>query len=388
MTALAGGRRATPPGRALGAAADRWVPAFASRWRGHALAGKLRGRAFAGAALVVAVAGAALSGCGTAPYAATVNGQAISVQQLAAQAREWASSPAFVKVQDAEFAAQASSAIQSGQTNVPTETVEGNGTGTGVYGMYWTTLELSNMVTSIALHQYLAARHELPSAEQVQAAWSAEWAENPTVWDQVGPAARQSGALYDAERAQLVAVVDAKADASFYASHRDDFWSSVCLLSEDVTVSSSSGAVDFPASKAEADKVAGALEANPTSPPASVANGSRYCDSPEQLIEQPQDFQSAVLGLAPGRAAVLRENWGYQVVQVTSRQQIPYSGRVAGDIEVVVSDGGAQGQPNSETKVIGILKRAKVRVNPAFGTWATNLPAPYAPEVLPPGSSA
>jgi hypothetical protein len=345
-------------------------------------------RAFAGTVLAGALAGGALSGCGTAPYAATVNGQAISEQELAAQAREWASSPAFVKAQDTKFASQAAQALQSGQTNVPTESVEGNGTGSGVYGMYWTTLELTNMITSIALRQYLGEHHELPSPQQVAAAWSAEWAQDPAVWAQVGPEARASGASYDAERAQLVGTIDAKADEQFYSSHKQDFWTSVCLVSDDVTLTSSNGSVDFAGSKAEAEKVASALEANPSSPPASVANGSHYCEAPEQLIEQPSAFQAAVQRLAPGGAAVLREPWGYQVVQVTSREQIPYSSKIAGDIEVVTSDGGAQGQPNSETKIIDILKRAKVKVNPAFGTWATNLPAPYAPQVLPPGSSA
>jgi hypothetical protein len=345
-------------------------------------------RTFTGTLLAVGVAGGLLAGCGTAPYAATVNGQAISEQQLAARAREWASSSAFVRLQDSEFASQAAQALQSGQTNVPTESVEGNGSGSGAYGMYWTTLELTNMVTSIALHQYLAAHHDLPSSGQVAAAWSAEWAQEPQVWSQVGPEARAAGALYDAERAQLLGIIDAKADQQFYSSHKADFWTSVCLLTDDVVVNSSSGSVNFAASKAQAEKVASALEADPSSPPASVANGSHYCQTPEQLIEQPSGFQSAVQALAPGAAAVLREPWGYEVVQVTSRAAIPYSAKVAGDIEVVTSDGGAQGQPNSETKVIDVLKRAKVRVNPAFGTWATNLPAPYAPQVLPPGSSA
>lgn len=349
--------------------------------------GHLR-RSFVATALTGVLAGAALSGCATAPYAATVNGEPISEQQLAAQAREWASSPAFVRVQDSEFASQAAQALQSGQTNVPTESVEGNGTGTGVYGMYWTTVELTIMITSTALRQYLAAHHELPSPQQVAAAWSAEWAEDPVVWSQVGPKARASGATYDAERAQLVKALDAKADQQFYSSHRQYFWTSVCLLSDDVALSSSNGSLERAASKVEAEKVASALAAHPSSPPPEVANGSHFCQTPEQLIEQPSAFQAAVQGLAPGRVTVLAEPWGYEVVQVTSRAEIPYSSAIAGDIEVVTSEGGAQGEPNSQTKIIDILKRANVKVNPAFGTWATNLPAPYAPQVLPPGSSA
>jgi hypothetical protein len=360
-------------------------PAFTG---GRRRAGQARPKVLAGAAMSAALGAGLLSGCGTAPYAATVNGEAISVQQLGDQAREWASSPAFVKYQDAQFAAQEEQALQQGQTNVPNNTVNGNGTGPNVYGMYWTTLQLSNMITALALRQYLAAHHDLPSPLQVGAAWSAEWAQNPAVWREVGPAARSSGAYYDALRAQLVPAIDAKGDEDFYRSHQAYFWTSVCLLTDDISVVGSDGSVDMAASKAEAERALGALKANPSAPPASVANGSRYCDTPEQLVSGPTSFESTVQALAPGQATLVRETWGYQVVQVTSRTVVPFSGAVAAVIEVVTAGGGAQGQPNSESRVIEVLKRAKVLVNPAFGTWATSLPAPYAPQVLPPGETA
>ena len=342
----------------------------------------------AGAGLCAIVAGALLSGCGTAPYAATVNGEAISVQELAAEARHWASSPAFVKYQDAQFLAQEAQAQAQGQTNVPNNTVEGNGTGPNVYGMYWTTLQLSDMITAVALHQYLAARSNLPTTTQVAAAWSAEWANDPTIWSEVGQAARTSGATYDAYRAQVLPLGNAKADAQFYAAHKAYFWTSVCLLEDDVAVSGRGGTVNMAASRSQAEHVAAQLTANPSAPPASVSGGSRYCLSPEQLLERRAGFEAKVNSLAPGHVALLRENWGYRVLLVTSRSQIPYSRAIAGDIEVVTTAGGAQGQPNSESRIIGVLKAARVRVNPAFGSWAANLPSPYAPQVLPPGAHA
>ena len=346
-----------------------------------------RAPVLAGTVLAAALAGVALSSCGTAPYAATVDGASISEEQLAAQARYWASSPAFVQYEDAQFASEAAEAEEEGQSNVPLNTVQGNGTGPGVYGMYWTTLELSDMITTDALGHYLSARHDAPSSVQDEAAWSAEWAEDPTIWSQVGSSARSSGAAYDAERAQLLPVTSAKADQKFYSSHAGYFWSSVCLLTGDVSLLGSNGSVDLAASKAQAEKDAVALRANPAAPPASVSNGSHYCDTPEQFFALPASFQSQVQALAPGQVVVLPESWGYEVVQVTSRSSIPYSSTITPDIEVVTTDGGAQGQPNSETRVIRVLKSAHVRVNPAFGTWATNLPSPYAPEVLPPGES-
>lgn len=345
-------------------------------------------KGLAGAGACAALASALLSGCGTAPYAATVNGQPISVQELAAQARDWASSQAFVKYQDAQFLSEEEEAASEGQSDVPSNTVEGNGSGPNVYGMYWTTIQLSNMITSSALSQYLGKEGRSPSGQQYAAAWAAEWANNPTIWSEVGQSARTSGATYDSERAQLVPVSDAKTDQQFYAAHKADFWTSVCLLEDDVSVVGGNGAVDMAASKAQAEKVASELTANPTSPPASVSGGSRYCEDQEQLIEEPAAFTSVVNSLAPGHVASLPESWGYKVLVVTSRAVVPYSSAVASDIEVVTSYGGAQGQPNSETKVIDVLKKANVKVNPEYGEWSTNLPSPYPPEVLPPGSSS
>ncbi|MCL6091774.1 MAG: hypothetical protein M1435_02320, partial [Actinobacteria bacterium] len=297
----------------------------------------MRHQRLAGAGLCAALGGALLAGCGTAPYAATVNGEAISVQELAAQTRDWASSPAYVKFQDAQFLSEEEAASAQGQTNVPNNTVEGNGTGPNVYGMYWTTVELSNMITSIALHQYLSRHGQLPSHEQYAAAWAAEWANNPPVWREVGRSARTSGATYDALRAQLVPVASAKADEQFYSSHKAIFWTSVCLLEDDISVVGSNGTVDMAASKAKAQKVARALAANPSSPPASVSGGSRYCNTPEQLIEQPSALTSLVNSLAPGHASYLRERWGYKVLLVTSRAEIPYTSAIGADIEVVTS---------------------------------------------------
>lgn len=347
-----------------------------------------RPKVIAGVALSAALGASLLSGCGTAPYAATVNGEPISVQELGAHARSWASSPAFVKYQDSQFAAQEAEAEEEGESNVPSNTVLGNGTGPNVYGMYWTTLQLSNMITALALGQYLSAHRNLPSRVRLSAAWSAEWAENPTIWSEVGSSARSDGASYVAMRAQLVPATDAKTDESFYTSNKKYFWASVCVLTDDVSVVGSNGSVDMSASRSQAEGVAKTLAANPTSPPAAVDNGSHYCDTPEQLISGPASFASSVQALAPGQVALERESWGYQVLQVTSRRVIPFTDAIAAIIEIVTSGGGAQGQPNSETPVINVLKHSRIRVSPTFGSWATTLPSPYAPQVLPPGASA
>ncbi|MGH9105070.1 MAG: hypothetical protein ACRDZX_04390 [Acidimicrobiales bacterium] len=338
--------------------------------------------AFAGAA------GGALSGCSTAPEAASVNGQAISIQQLDHQLKWWSSIPTYVKAEDQSFADQAAQAASQGQ-QVPAYTVEGSGTGPGVYGMYWTSQELSNMVTAVAVHQYLHRRAKLPSALQVAAAWASEYASDPTQWLQLPPVARAGAASQDADRAAVDGTVtDASQDKSFYRLHKSYFWSKVCLNTADVSVASPDG-VDMAASKREAQQVARAMTGHPARPVATPVTGSgRYCLAPGQLIDQPAGFRARVSALAPGTDTVLAENYGYRVVEVLSRTVIPYSDQVAGDIEAVSVHGGSQQPPTGDTKVTAILKAADVHINPAYGSWATTLPSPYPPQVLPPGESA
>ena len=103
---------------------------------------------------------------------------------------------------------------------------------------------------------------------------------------------------------------------------------------------------------------------------------------PEQFIEQPLNFQEQVAALAPGQATVVADGPGYEVVEVRSRAVIPYSNRIAADIEIVASHGGSQAPPNGDTKVNRILKDARVEVNPAYGSWSTTLPQNCAPQVV------
>jgi hypothetical protein len=153
-------------------------------------------------------------------------------------------------------------------------------------------------------------------------------------------------------------------------------------------VTGASGSVNMPASEKEAQEVARELNSHSRGTQALVASGARYCLSPENFILQPSTFTKQVGALSPGQATILAESYGYQVVEVRSRVEIPYSNAIAGDIEIVTAKGGSQAEPNGDTPVIDILKAAKVDVNSEYGTWATTIPAPYPPEVLPPGESA
>ncbi len=128
---------------------------------------------------------------------------------------------------------------------------------------------------------------------------------------------------------------------------------------------------------------------------AASTGGAQFCQSPQQLIQQSAPFAALVSSLAPGKAGIIPESFGYQVVLVRSRTVIPFDATVAAVINVVSLGAGisatswpVQGDANS-TGLTTILKSAKVQVNPAYGSWTTALPAPpYIPQVWPAGESA
>jgi len=333
--------------------------------------------------VVVAVLAGSLAGCSTAPPAAIVNGTAISIPQLDAQLEAWAGSPAFVNAQDAVFEQEASSEEQSsGQQVTPDTVLAILGSGPNEYSSVWAAMELSNMITSQAIRQHLSQLHQAPTAIEVVAAWQSEYASDPTVWRQLSAATRARAAEDDADHALVDGALSTSSqDKLFYKDNKSDFWSRVCVTADDISVTRRGGGVDMAASLKAADAVAAQLSGHGNGS-VSVTSGALYCDTPEQFIEQPTDLQDGVRTLAPGQTTVLRESYGYEVVLVRSRSVIPYSTPIAGDIEISATHGGSQTPPSGDQKVIDILMRANVRVDPQFGAWSTTLTAPCAPEVV------
>ena len=98
---------------------------------------------------------------------------------------------------------------------------------------------------------------------------------------------------------------------------------------------------------------------------------------------------------APGKAGLVPQSWGYEVVQVRSRTIIPFNAQVAAVISVVALGAGptaytwpVQGDANG-TGLSRILKAADVKVNPSYGSWTTALPSPpYIPQVWPAGQAS
>jgi hypothetical protein len=343
-------------------------------------------------ALAIVLAGAVagvLSGCSATPSAAIVNGQAISLGQLDQRLHLWASSPAYVDAEDETFLEQAEQAEEEENEQVQASSVLAlYGSGAGVYGLTWSDIQLSDMIFGLAMRQHLARLGEAPTPVQFDAAWDSEDALNATEWGQLTPALRTSLATQDADEALVNGSVKATSqDTAFYKDNKSHFWSQVCVSTVDISVVGRGGGVDMAASKQQADQVASQLSGHSSSANAPVTSGGRYCDSPEQFIEQPAAFQKQVGALAPSQATVLAESYGYQVVEVRSRPLIAFGNQTAGDIDVVASGGGSQNPPTNDAKVTKVLSAANVQLNSTYGTW-TALPAPCPPEIVPPGEAA
>jgi hypothetical protein len=275
--------------------------------------------------------------------------------------------------------------------------VAGTGSGPGNFGLPWTTGRLTQLVTGLAVAQYLQSKGEEASELEHSAAWASEEATAPQVWPQLPQQLRSSVANEGAD----LALVQSKPPslttaAQFYKANLSSFWSQVCVTSIDVSVPGSDGSTDMAASQKQAQAVATELTAaaNGGTPP-TVGNGARYCLTPEQLIVQPPVFRQEVYALQPGKAGLVSQAWGYEVVQVRSRTLIPFNAQVASVIGVVALGAGSapyswpvQGDAG-DTGLSKILKAADVKVDPTFGSWTTALPSPpYIPQVWPAGQAS
>jgi len=339
-----------------------------------------RGLKTASAIVVAAALGASLSSCSTAPAAATVNGTAISEQQLADQLQTLSSDPGYVQAQDANFLGADEEQYEATGQQQELFTVAppaGASTGAGVYGSVWTAVVLSNMISELALQQYLARLGKAPTPSEVAIAWATEDASNPDEWQGLGAGQRAEAGRYDADRYLIEGPPSLAPARTFYEAHMSYFWSRVCLAVVDVPIGSSGPA----AANRQAQEVAEELSGHKVPGAEPVLGPSLYCDTPEQFIEQPAGFQDKVGALAPGQAVVLPAGYGYQVVEVRSRSTVPFDSQVAAIIQLVTDSGGALSLGVGDQKLSAVLKEADVQVNPLYGTWSTAIQAPCPPAV-------
>ncbi len=334
---------------------DDTLPAFPNRSRsGPRLTGLLAGRrrggrraprarrslrlaALASGALVAAVG---LSACNGSPYAASVNGQVITVAALNHQLGEWASNATYVSdVDKANSTAQGGSGVG----------VLGAG-GPGTYSSAFVANILGYNINFSILDQRLSATHQLPGPDVLEAARAVNESE-ASYWSAF-PASLRNFLVDDLayEAALVPSNASASALQSSYSKIRPYLFSRLCLRQATAT------------SAAAAQKLASGSFV-----------GAVSCYDQAGVEAQSPAWQAAALKLAANGdvSAPVKTTYGYVVLKRVSRTS---PGRTPG-VDRVLSLLNAQSEPSQLTAVVNA---AHVKVNPAYGTWSNGQVTPPA----------
>jgi hypothetical protein len=207
---------------------------------------------------------------------------------------------------------------------------------------------MTSMVAASAIEQHAAATGHIPTSGLQTAARSVSEIDHAGYWEQFSQAFRD---LLSARLATQAAVTPATTPETtlqnLYNQYKTYFFTEVCVLQ------ASAFSLDA------AHALAGA----------GVANGTKLCYNQSQFEQQPVAFQSAVRPLPVGSvSAPIKTSYGYQVVKVVSRDVQTYGPDIQRTLSVAYVM--ASGAPDPVLK--GLLGDAKVRVNPAYGTWGTD----------------
>lgn len=300
-------------------------------------------RLLAGAALAATCALVA-SACDSSPVAVKVNAEQIKQTRVNATLREYAGNTAFVD------------AFQS-QTGAPSI----QGASSGSYNSEFVAVVLNDLIQSTALHQYLAAHDMLPSARQVAAARAYESAtQGSDTWLGFSSDFRDQTAEQIADEAQFVqpslsaAQVRQKVDAN--AGH---LFTLVCVRQVGFTVTDADGQPNFSASLERAREA--------TSGGRSLEGGAVTCYSPPRLEDQGNPFYNTVVGARLGHpTAPERTKFGYQVLQVTDRNQLPVDEGMRKVVSLITQQ--QDGDP-SPARLQQVISSARIWLNPQYGTW-------------------
>ncbi|MGC8512967.1 MAG: hypothetical protein ACP5P1_08025 [Acidimicrobiales bacterium] len=300
----------------------------------------LRAAALASGALTAAVG---LAACNGSPYAASVNGQVISVASLNHQLAEWASNSTYVSdVDKANSTAQGGSGVG----------VLGAG-GPGTYSSAFVANILGYNVNFDILAQRLSATHQLPGQDVLEAARAVNESQ-ASYWSDF-PASLRSFLVDDLayEAALVPSSASASALQSSYAKVEPYLFSQLCLRQATATTLAA----------AENLSSGGFV-------------GSVSCYDQAGVEAQTPAWQTAALKLAVNGdvSAPVKTNYGYVVLERVSRVS---PGRTPG-VDRVLSLLNAQSEPSQLTAVV---KAAHVKVNPAYGTWSNGqITPPAAPK--------
>ena len=297
-------------------------------------------RIFAAAAALLA-ASTAVSACDVSPYAARVNSRVIRETALNAELQAWAGNRAYVSAFD--------SANGSGGVSVV-------GDAPGTYNNQWVSSILTGMVTGSVVHQHLQSTGRRVSQTGLQAARAVSEI-SQIGWTSFPPSFRDTLVNRLAEDALITppAAQLSRAVGQVYEQYKPYFFSRVCVLQE----------AAFSLGQASAISADGQIKGQPV------------CYGQAALEDQPPSLRRSIMALAVGGvSSPVQTPFGYLVIKVTSRDVIALTPELQRTISVAIIN--AQGAANDT--VDALLARARVKVNPAYGSWnATQVVPPKAP---------
>lgn len=300
-------------------------------------------RLLAGAAVAVACT-LAVSACDSSPVAVKVNSEQIKQTRVNAELRAYAENPAFVKAYEAR--SQGASTVQ--------------GESPSTYSSTFVAGVLNSLISSTALHQYLAAHDRLPGARQVAAARAWESAVQGDTWLGFSSTFRDQLGEDLADESQLVKVT--QTDATLRAAVRDHagyLFTLVCVRQVGFTVGGPDGKPDYAASLRDARAA--------TAGGRQLTGGVVTCYSPPRLEDQGNPLYSEVVNAKVDQPiAPHRTRFGYQVIEVTHRNALPFDQAMRKVTALATQQKTGQA---ADTQVQRLVSKASVWLNPQYGTW-------------------
>lgn len=300
-------------------------------------------RLLAGAAVAVACT-LAVSACDSSPVAVRVNSEQIKQTRVNADLREYAGNAAFVKAYESQT--QGASTVQ--------------GASPSTYSATFVAGVLNSLISSSALHQYLAAHHDLPNARQVAAARAWESAIQGDYWLGFSSSFRDQMAEDFADEAQFVKVSDKESTLRGAVNAASGYlFTLVCVRQVGFTVAGPDGKPDFAASLAAArDATRGGHQ---------LAGGVVTCYSPPRLEDQGNPlYDEVVRAKVDQPIGPHRTRFGYQVLEVTHRNPLPFNEEMRKVTSLVAERETGKG---TSPELQRVVRSARVWLNPQYGTW-------------------
>jgi hypothetical protein len=287
-----------------------------------------------------------VSACDSSPVAVSVNSQKVKQTAVNADLRAYAENAAYVKAVDSN------SQNQSAGVSVA-------GSAPGTYNAKFVAHVVTLDATDVALRQYLAAHHELPSAGLLAAERGWQAAQYGDLWIGFPASFRDVLAQQAADQAQFVTTsTDTASLRGAYKEAAGYLFAQVCVRQVSFTVDNGSGNVDYQASLAKADQA----RSGP------LGGGMVVCYSPQTLEAQGESVYKTVVSLGAGQATKPQKtSFGYQIYQVTRRVQLPFDTNMARTVTQVADE--QEGKPVSSLEQ-KVLTAAKVHLNPQYGVWS------------------